>query len=118
MAQSPDESEARKAAIRAYKLAEAAEVARGVRLDATSDEVRGFRTRPVSEAMPVDHPPHNEGPQAHFPQSISLNHRLDAPFSTAFRAAFGAAAGFALFRLIMTGVLALILYFVVIRLSN
>jgi len=117
MAQSPDDSEARKAAIRAYKLAEAAEVARGVRLDATSDEVRGFRKRPADVPVQTT-PPHNDAPQASFPQSISLNHKLDAPFSTAFRAALGAAAGFTLFRLIATGVLGLILYFVLMSLAR
>jgi len=117
MAQSPDDAEARKAAIRAYKLAEAAELARGVRLDATSDEVRGFRKRPADVAVQTTHP-HNDAPQAQFPQSLSLNHKLDSPFSTAFRAAFGAAAGFTLFRLIATGVLALILYFVLMSLAR
>ena len=117
MAQSPDDLEARKAAIRAYKLAEAAEIARGVRLDATSDEVRGFSKRPASEPAPMAHP-HHDSPQAPFPQSISLNHKLEAPFSTAFRAALGAAAGFTLFRLIATGLLALILYFVLMSLAR
>jgi len=117
MVQPPDDLEARKAAIRAYKLAEAGEIARGVRLDASGDEVRGFRKRPASEPAPIAQP-RNESPQAPFPQSLSLNHKLDSPFSTAFRAAFGAAAGFTLFRLIATGVLALILYFVLMSLAR
>jgi len=115
MAQSPNDQEARKAAIRAYKLAEAEEIARGVRLDATSDEVRGFRQPPVASPapMPVAVPQQSAGPQ-----SMSLNHKLDSPFSTAFKAAFGAAAGFALFRLIAFAVLGLILYFVVVSLTR
>ena len=111
------DQEARRAAIRAYKTAEAAEIARGVRLDASSDEVRGFRKRPIGQPASVAYP-HGDAPHAYLPQAMSLNHKLDSPFSTAFKAAFGAAAGFALFRLLAFGVLGIILYFVVVSLTQ
>ena len=117
MADTPNDQEARRAAIRAYKTAESAEIARGVRLDATSDDVRGFRKRPVGEPAPAAYT-HSDAAQPYLPQSMSLNHKLDSPFSTAFKAAFGAAAGFALFRLLAFGVLGIILYFVVVSLTQ
>ncbi|GEM_PF-5975602 len=117
MGEPQNDQEARRAAIRAYKTAEAAEIARGVRVDASSDDVRGFRKRPAGEPAPVAYS-HGEAPQSYLPQAMSLNHKLDSPFSTAFKAAFGAAAGFALFRLIALGVLGLILYFVVVSLTR
>ena len=114
MAEPPDDMEARKAAIRAYKLAEAAEIAQGLNLDVTSDEERGFRKRfsnprQVTSLLVDDS-------QAYQAQSVYLKHKVESPFSMAFRIAFGAAVGLGLFRFIVTIAVGLLLYIFVLSL--
>jgi hypothetical protein len=113
MEQPPDDQAAREAAIRAFKIADEAERAAGRRVDLTSDEVRGFRKkRPVSISQQT------ADPKTYYSRYMPSNHKIEVPFSSAFQFGFGAAAGITTFRLVVWGVVAFLLYLVLLSITH